>query len=74
MSPGVRFRYCSVRIARGLAAYSDLDGVFVPPKRQWPDADMYPETRGGLIAHNVLEVRVTMPVANPHYVDQNMKN
>ena len=31
------------------AACSERDGVIVPRKRQWPDAGMYPVTRGGLI-------------------------
>jgi hypothetical protein len=30
--------------------------------------------RAYFVAHNAIEVCVTMPVANPHYGDQNMKN
>mgnify|MGYP003690406893 CR=1 FL=1 len=28
---------------------SEGDGAIVPRKRQWPDAGMYPVTRGGLV-------------------------
>ena len=33
----------------GEIACSERDGVIVPRKRQWPDAGMYPVTRGVLI-------------------------
>ena len=45
---------CGLATSASVLSYLERDGVIVTRKRQWPDAGMYPVTRGGLILVRIM--------------------